>query len=312
MKSKLLSFAMVLFLSPAFAGVYPATTKAQEQTQARFRVTLTGFVVNHETTESVLSIDGAGDEVFALVNFAELWSSNNIFGALQRRQSLVYGDTNGRLTPVNPTRVLPELSHPGYFGTVHAGSMSPTGGLKTGDRYPPASGPAMRPSAPEAARARLIPMILWEGELRRGGQHPNAVVIIPTLWENDNVPDVLNIWNRQVDNWIRHFATTSAHFFLPRSRRPLVEQVDTVLSTVPQRNDFDRPIGMDGDAFNPGSASPAPATFIPAVMLLTFDSAQEAANSITQGRGVVEITYRDGQAFGPGSYTIFLRIDRLP
>src|SRR5229473_237977 len=116
MKSKLLSLAMVLFLSPAFVVFCPATTEAQVE-QARFRVTLTGFRVNHDTVESVLSIDGAGDEVFALVNFAELWSSNNIFGALQRRQSLIYGDTSGRLIPVNPTRVLPELSHPGFFGT---------------------------------------------------------------------------------------------------------------------------------------------------------------------------------------------------
>jgi hypothetical protein len=47
-------------------------------------------------------------------------------------------------------------------------------------------------------------------------------------------------------------------------------------------------------------------------MLLTFSSAQAAADSITQGRGVVEITYRDGQNYGQGSYTILLRVDRLP
>ncbi len=84
-----------------------------------------------------------------------------------------------------------------------------------------------------------------------------------------------------------------------------------VLGTIPERNDFDRPVGMDGDTFNPLAASPAPATFIPAVMLLTFSSAQAAADSTTQGRGVVEITYRDGHNYGQGSYTIFLRVDRL-
>src|SRR5258707_10208105 len=148
MRSKFLSLAIMLLLAFTFLMIHSPTTMAQVE-QARFRVTLTGFVVNHETTESVLSVDGAGDEVFALVNFAELWSSNNIFGALQRRQSLTYGDTNGRLIPVNPTRVLPELSHPGFFGTVFAGSMSPTGGLKTGDRYPSATGPVLRSSATE-------------------------------------------------------------------------------------------------------------------------------------------------------------------
>jgi hypothetical protein len=196
---------------------------------------------------------------------------------------------------------------------IKAGMASNSGGLVDRDRVGTVGEmPPIPANANAATRARLIPMILWEGELRRGGPQPNAVVLLPTIWESDNVPDVLEIWHRQANNWIRHFAARSAQFVNGRSRRQLVAQVDTVLSTVPQRNDFDRPIGTDGDAFNPGSASPAPATFIPAVMLLTFDSAQEAANSIAHGRGVVEITYRDGQAFGPGSYTIFLRIDRLP
>jgi hypothetical protein len=48
------------------------------------------------------------------------------------------------------------------------------------------------------------------------------------------------------------------------------------------------------------------------VLTLTFDSAQDAANSTSRGRGVVEITYRDGQSYGPGCYTIFLLVERLP
>src|SRR6266700_3700465 len=101
MKSKPLPLAIVLFFSSALLMFWPVATEAQEQ--ARFRVTLTGFRVNNATTESVISTDGAGDEVFALVNFAELWSSNNIFGALQRRQSLVYGDISGHRAPVAVT-----------------------------------------------------------------------------------------------------------------------------------------------------------------------------------------------------------------
>src|SRR5258707_4084787 len=93
MRSKFLSLAIMLLLAFTFLMIHSPRTMAQVE-QARFRVTLTGFVVNHETTESVLSVDGAGDEVFALVNFAELWSSNNIFGALLRRQRLTYRDTN--------------------------------------------------------------------------------------------------------------------------------------------------------------------------------------------------------------------------
>jgi len=56
MKSKVLSLAMTVFLSLAFVMLYPATTGAQER--ARFRVTITGFVVNHETFDDALQRDG--------------------------------------------------------------------------------------------------------------------------------------------------------------------------------------------------------------------------------------------------------------
>jgi len=310
MKSKYLSLPMMLFLSLTL--IVLDSEKAGAQERGRFRVTLTGFVVNHETVDSRLSIDGAGDEVFALVNFAEIWSSNNIPGAPQISQSLLYGDTSGRSGPVDPRRIFEGPEQPTDLATVFAGSMSPSGGLGNRDFYPPATGPVRRPRASEGARARMIPMTLWEGELRRDGPFRNAIVILPTIWESDNVQDVLLVWHRQADAFIRRFAANSARFFTGTSRRALVEQVDIVLNTVPQRNDFDRPIGMDGDAFNPWAAQPAPGTFIPAVMLLTFDSAQAAANSTTQGRGIVEIHYRDGRSYGQGNYTIFLLVQRLP
>ncbi len=335
MNSKFLSPAVTAFLILLLVMLYPEKIMTQKKNpmslaglrraapsqvamQGRFRVTLTGFTVNKATTESVLSTDGAGDEVYAMVNFAELWSSNNIFGALQRRQSLVYGDISGHRAQVAVTGI--PLNHPAQPWVVRAGSASPSGGLVSGDSFPvPGEDATIRSEGqlPNAnTNTRLIPMILWEGELRQGGPHPNSVVIIPTIWENDNVQDVLNVWSRQADAFLRRFAANSSRFIMGTARRPLVEQVDTVLSTVPQRNDFDRPIGMDGGAFNPLSATPDPATFIPAVMLLTFNSAQEAAsstsNSSMHGRGVVEIRYRDGQSYGPGDYTIFLLVEHLP
>lgn len=304
MKAKLLSLALMFFLFSAL--LMPGRVMAGE-VRGRFRVTLTGFVVNHETVESVLSIDGAGDEVFVVANFADIWLPRNIFGALQRRQSLTFGDTAGRSRPVDARRILPELSHP---TTVQAGSMSPTGGLRAPDQFPPADG--QLPFVAAARRERAIPMILWDGELRKGGQRANGVILIPTIWENDNVPTVLTAWHRQVDAFIRSFATTRAPRFIDGSTpHRLVDQSDTVLSVVPQTNEFDRPIGLDGDSFNPASATPNPATFIPAVMFLTFDSAEAAANSTGQGRGVVHITYRDGRSYGQGSYTIILRVERI-
>src|SRR2546430_14649920 len=147
MKFKVLSLAMTCFLSLTFVMLYPATTGAQER--GRFRVTLTGFVVNHETFDDALQRDGTGDEVFALVNSAEIWSSNRIFGALQNRQTLIYGDTSS-----HQTIFFPSLEHRGY--RVQAGSAGRTGGFRTGDRYPPAAGSASTlAGAPADVRARL-------------------------------------------------------------------------------------------------------------------------------------------------------------
>lgn len=308
MNHKLSSQAVITFLILLLIILHPHNAMAQH---GRFRVTLTGFFVNHATVDDILQRDGAGDEVYVMVNFAELAPSNRIFGALRNRESVNYGDTSGPATPFG------QLRHIQPFSTIKAGSSSGTGGLLTGDRYPP---PGENPTDPSGAspdqRGRFLPMVLWEGELRRDISFPNAVLLIPTIWENDYHNDIVNIWIRQVNAYMTRFAANSARFITGTARRPLVQQVDTVLSVIPHRNDFDRPVGMSGDGFNPLAASPNPATFIPAVMLLTFNSAQEAAasttNSSTHGRGVIEITYRDGESYGPGSYTIFLLVEQLP
>jgi hypothetical protein len=77
----------------------------------------------------------------------------------------------------------------------------------------------------------------------RRGENPNAAVIIPTIWENDNTPDVLNEWNRQVESYFRLLAAMSNAAVNNRVRPPLVQQRDVVLSTVPRLIDFDHPIG---------------------------------------------------------------------
>jgi len=289
--------------------VYPpsvAVTGVEEH--GRFRVTMTGFFVNTATVDGVLLTDGSGDEVYALVNFAELFSNNRVFGAIQRKKSLNYGDISGSATPAGA------LQHRGAGqGTVQLGRATLTGGLIASDRFPaigdrPTGDPA---NAMAVDRGRFLPMILWEGELRRGGTHPNAVVLLPTIWENDNIPGMLNMYQRQADTFIRRFAANSSRFIVGGARRDLMEQVDTVGYYTPQRNDFDRPIGVGGQPYDPLSATPEPATFIPAVMLLTYSSAQTAiaSNSATPGR--VEVRYADGQRYGPGNYTIFLVIERL-
>lgn len=271
----------------------------------RYRVIATGFVVNNGTTEGVILRDGRGDEVFVAANVAELSSANAIVGEPTVKKSVNYGDTDGRADPVQVIGI--GLEHYPRYWTIQAGSGGANGGLLTGDRYPAAGQSPRDPSdATIATRGRFLPMILWEGDLRVG-TNPNAVLILPTIWESDDIDAMWTVWNTQANSFFRQFARSSSRYISGTTRRPVIEQVDTVLSTIPQRNDYDRPIGIDGDAFNPLSADPGPATFIPAAMLLKGDNAEEAV-----AHGVYEITYRDGTRFGPGSYTLSVRVERVP
>lgn len=296
----------------ASAVAFPsATLRAQGNTSeehGRFRVTMTGFFVNTPTVDGLLLTDGAGDEVYAVVSSAELFSNNRVFGAIRQKTSLKYGDISGS------NRAFGGLEHRvAGQGTVRLGRASLTGGLIADDRFPafgdhPTGDP---PTAMAVDRGRFLPMILWEGELRRGGTQPNAVVIIPTIWESDNIRVMLDIYLRQADRFIRQFAANSSRFIVGDARRHLLEQIDTVGFYTPQRNDFDRPIGVGGQPYDPFSATPEPATFIPAVMLLTYNSAQTAIASSGTTPGRVEIHYADGERYGPGNYTVFLVIERL-
>jgi len=270
----------------------------------RYRVIATGFVVNNGTTEGVILRDGRGDEVFVAANFAELSSANAIVGEPSVKKSVNYGDTDGRADPVQLVGI--GLEHYPRYWTMQAGSGGAHGGLLTGDRYPAAGQSPRDPSdAPAVNRGRFLPMILWEGDLRIGA-NPNGVLILPTIWESDDIDAMWTVWNTQANSFFRQFARTSSRYISGATRRPVIEQVDTVLSTIPQRNDYDRPIGIDGDAFNPLAASPGPATFMPAAMLLTAEKAEEAV-----AHGVYEINYRDGTRFGPGNYTLSVRVERV-
>lgn len=265
--------------------------------RGRFRVTLTGFTVNNATVDDALQRDGRGDEVYALANVMEL--STSASPRILSPESLLYGDTS---------------ANSDHRFVIRGGNAGNTGGFVSGNRYPaPGEEPERLPNSADNVQVRLIPMVLWDGFLISGER---AVVILPTIWEDDDFRgEVRDVWSTQAGSWLRNFAASAAPLVSGNARRSLITRDVDVMTTAIHRNSFDRPIGIDGSAFNL-AADPGLATFRPAVMFLTYDSALEAAastaNSSTRGRGVIEITYRDGTAYGPGSYTIFLLVERLP
>ncbi|MEP6849087.1 MAG: hypothetical protein ABI999_09540 [Acidobacteriota bacterium] len=273
----------------------------------RYRVIITQFVVNNATSDSPVSRDGFGDEVFVAANFAEVSSHDAIIGVSGSKKSVIYGDMDGRPVGVG---LIPQLEHYPRYWTMQAGSGHPTGGLVNGDEYPRRGVTLHDPSDASAAiRGRFIPMTLWEGDLRAGA-NPNGVIILPTIWESDNVDDVWNSWNRDASTFLLNFARHSSRYVSGAMARPIIEQVDNVLTVIPQRRDYDRPVGMDGQPFDPIAASPDSATFVPAAMFLTADKAEEAV-AYCVSHGDYKIDYRDGRLFGPGNYTLFIRVERV-
>lgn len=274
-------------------NVGPATTPV-DPLQGRFRVTLMSFVVNTATVDGLLVGDGLGDEVYAVAEVAELLSSSQTRGA-RSLVSLTYGDTSA--------------DH-GLPARIKAGNANPTtGGLLSGNSYP-TPGDSLPMLRSPSSQARLIPMILWDGELR-GGANPNAVVILPTIWEWDNDQVMLGHWQAQAPGFLRTFGMRNTAAISGREEFPLITRSDVLTETV-NRNDFDHPIGIQGDAFVPLAAGTA--TFSPWRVFLTFSMAERLARTVSSGTvpGVFQITYEDGQRYGSGRYTLFLRVERLP
>jgi len=264
----------------------PKAIKRQlQQHVARFRVTLTGFTVNRQSSDNILESDGKGDEVYFIVDSARYDGFNDTHrggttsilaslngrttlrptGNLTERQSLqsiIFGDVNSQK---NPARIT-------------AGTASEVGGLRTGDRYP-TSEPW---NISGTLRRDRLPMLLWEGELA-GAR--DLVVLIPTVWEWDGG-----------NTEMRAMYTNDVNHYLTTTYPPVWDH----LTGQDLFGAGDRPIGLLQQANG----------WAPGALFLTFDTAQRAAASSPSrfGTGVVELRY---SYLSNEDYSIYLKIERL-
>ncbi len=297
--SKLLTWVALPLLCAAMAAGQTGSVKEKESGKqsavvkdddvGRFRVTLTGFTVNHQTDDNILETDGKGDEVFILAEVAQydrytqdfpntvstggirLGYTDSLHGGgnVTLRRSLVsvlMGDINNQN---NPTR-------------IQAGYASALGGLRTGDRFP-TNEPWMLVSEPTADRP---PMLLWEGELHRGR---DLVIIVPTIWEWDGGNQPMRTQFTQEINTYFSYTTRS------NQNRGFVW---SELTGVDAFGAGDRPIGML-----------ARSPWAPEALSLNFDTAQRAAISSLAniGTGVFELHYL---ARGE-DYSLYVKIEHL-
>jgi len=272
----------------ALGGCVPVLTPSGDT--ARFRVTINGFVCNRQTRDHMLEYDGGADEIFVRTDASLFDLSTN--SNQPTRQSLVFGDNNGR----------PERIRAGSARSPFGGN----GGFRTRDTFPDNGAPWFNNAALTFDR---LPLIAWEGELTRDRK---ALALIPTIWESDIDPRMLGSqWTSAVaDTWVG----IGSEMRLAISRRgghtPTLELRDSVKTffdsvRVNEGNDpKDRPIGMDdrGDFLG----------FTPQMLVLTYDAADIISRTEFRGDpGVLALNFRDQSDFD-GDYTLFIRVVRLP
>jgi hypothetical protein len=276
---------------------------------ARFRLVASSFMVDHQSVDDMLERDGRGDEIFVRDD-----SYNYSRGRLMSRntfKSAVFRDG----------------------GEFPAGSAPPAwnsaddrrGGLITGDVYP------MRRDNFDpnpAARRGDLPMVLWEGTLRRG----DAVMVVPSIWEWDSpeISPAEAAWSRGLDAQAE--ALGLGGIFIagdpnaPRGTFPNDGIISPdMISPLLVFDDGTRPIGalVHGGDFRASAGMPVNA------IILTYDTALRAADQIimfsariTNPDGSVTGTEYPGPAGGftlhftdppqlEGEYTLYLRLEKI-
>jgi hypothetical protein len=287
---KILSIVCLLLALFTSNSSPPAGAQTAPPLSGNFRVTLTGFRVNHQTVDDALERDGVGDEVTLIHQVAVI---DNLGGF---RQLIAPGSFTTPLgqSPPNPAR---------------AGGGSPRGGLMTGNGHPT--------TTPWVVSTPIIsgnpPNILFEGSLT---QRTNAVLIVPTIWEWDGDRQLQDDYAGKMSG--ARAAVTGAVRAMINGIRPLTpgsvvmkgSELGVGVTATLGRGFLglgepkNRPIGMTelGGGFG----------FTPQAMVLTFDVAREVARrDAGRGRGVIEVRYIEGDGLLQGDYSLFLKVEDL-
>jgi hypothetical protein len=270
---------------------------------ANYRVVANGLRVMHETSDDPLSLDGMFDEVYGA--FAMFHFDRRSSQMLDRdlRKTLVHGDTNN------------------HAGRVHAGTASPSGGLRGGDVFPAVADPSQRYGAPPGSDS--FPFLIWQGPLTDG---QDAVIIIPTLWEFDGQFDGYNAWfQSEVLNLPRTWsdvavqqalsanslAVVAASGWTTTSNGPVMDSQGAIVTAFASmgmsllaQGQYDRPIGLIRD----GASVALPHR----ALVLTREVLERAFLNKNPASATVAIPLIDAPGADlQGSYMLYIQVERL-
>jgi hypothetical protein len=296
---------------PATAERQPArTADSSADAASRFRVTLLGFQADEQTDDDALQRDGKGDEVYLFTHVARYNGSGVRPTSVDRYSTILMGDVN---LQSNPERML-------------VGDLSDQGGIGTGFRFLP------RNPTRGAYSGLTLPLVVYEGELRAGA---DAVLIVPTIWEWDGNPLFREFYNRRIGDsffnsavtgsFVREAITSGATTAYGPGPVYDTEQLNWKVETQ-GLGDGDRAVG---DGIFDGRRS-----FTPKFLLLTnaqataladrvgslpqLRSGDDATSTVAEPlyprdflKGIVSVRYVSPPNQPKGSYTLFLKVEKL-
>lgn len=258
-----------------------ATLTVAAPPSGRYRLTMFAFEVKTQTREGV-ALDGFGDEVYLAARWAKQNWATQTWSDKGGAESVVFGDVIGN------------------SGRVQAGSAGPQGGLATGNVFPVA-GAATASAAP---KTDILPMLVWEGVLT----DDDLVLIAPSIWETDGDRGNYSDWTRHVDamfseaiKWPSIVTEIGALWINPVADRGTYNRIQVTGPVV------DHPLGMTSTI-----------AYSQQYLVLTRRRVEAALSESGRfgvpGPGGIAVTMSDetnNTNFG-GSYTVYLRVERVP
>ena len=142
----------------------------------RYRVVAIGIHVGRQTHDNVLLFDGAEDEVY-LATATGLTNRAVTSPQVTLTKSSTFGDVTG------------------YANRIKAGSATPNGGLRQGDKIPA----TINVNATGVAPSTSFPLLIWEGPL----DDQAVLTLHPMIWEEDKSNRSYIRWAESISTLIR-------------------------------------------------------------------------------------------------------------